>query len=275
MTTRTVAVHGGTGTQGSVIARRLGAAGWRIRPLDSRAVNLTDVDSVVRAYDGVDAVVAQLPLVFDPVAVTYAETLLAALAKAGVPRAVFNPGMALPPVPVGVPYVDARVLLAQRLPAAVDIASVTGPAGPYLENVTQPWSRRRISERGQLAYPLPATAPVPWVTLDDIGDAVAAALDQPRPPAVTVLAGPHAVTGDRLAAAVGAAAGRDVRWTPLTPTEYEHLLTPVVGAAAAAGVASVYEQMAAGPPPPPPPTGVLRLAPTTVEEWATRQDWTT
>lgn len=274
MTIKTLAVHGATGTQGSIIARRLRAAGYEIRPLDSRSVDLTDIDSVVRAYSSIDAAVVQLPQLFDPVVLTYAETLLAALAKAHIGRAVFNPGMVLPPASVGAPYVDARVALAQRLPAAVDVASVIGPAGPYLENLFQPWLTRRIRERGELAYPLPGAVPLPWVTLDDIGDTIAAALGEDRPPAVRLLAGPQAVTGDQVAAAVGAAAGREVRWVQLALAEFRQLLTPVLGAAAAAGTVALYEQAAAAPPPPPPAVEILRLAPTTVEQWAARQDWT-
>ncbi|GAA3443855.1 SDR family oxidoreductase [Planomonospora venezuelensis] len=273
MTSKTVAVHGATGVQGSHIARRLRAAGYEVRPLDTRSADLTDPHSLVRAYGSAGAVVVHLPLVFAPVAVAYAETLLTALAKAGIARAVFNPGMALPPEPVGVPYVDARIMLARRLPDAVGKASVIGPAGTYLENLLMPWSVRRVREEGEVAYPLPAGAPMPWVTLDDVGDAVAAALGEDHPAAVSVLAGPP-ITGERVAAAVGAAAGRQTRWNEVTPEEYRRLLEPVLGGDAAAGVAEVYRQAAAAPPPPPPPAGILRPAPTTVERWAARQDWT-
>src|SRR5688572_24320161 len=132
--TSTITLHGATGTQGRHIAARLRAAGHTVRPLDSRAVDLTDVDSVVNAYAAADAVVVQLPLVFDPTAHVHAQTVLAALAKAGVTRAVFNPGMTLPPQPVGVPFVDARITLAQGLVGG-GTGAVVGPAGPYLENL--------------------------------------------------------------------------------------------------------------------------------------------
>ncbi|GIH75676.1 hypothetical protein Plo01_21050 [Planobispora longispora] len=268
-----VAVHGASGTQGSRIARRLRAAGHRIRPLDSRSADLTDTAALLRAYDGADAVVVQLPQVFDPVAVAQAEAVLTALGKADVPRAVFNPGMPLPPAPVGAPFVDARVLLGDRLPERVDRASVVGPAGPYLENLLQPWSVRRLRERGELAYPLPPQAPVPWATLDDLGDVVAAVLADARPPARLVVSGPEPVTGDRLAAAVAAATGLPVGYTQVDPAEYGRLIEPVMGAAAAAGIAGIYAQSAAAPPPPI-PDGLLRPGTTTVEEWAARSDWT-
>ncbi|GAT68524.1 hydroxylase [Planomonospora sphaerica] len=267
-----VAVHGATGTQGSHIARRLRAAGYDVRPLDSRSLDLADADSIVRAYGSADAAVVQLPLVFGPAALTHAETLLTALAKAGPSRVVFNPGMALPPEPVGVPYVDARVLLARRLPGAVETASVIGPAGMYLENLLMPWSVRRVAQEGELAYPLPAEAPASWTALDDLGDAVAALLREDAPAAVGLLSAPP-LTGDQVAAEVAAAAGRDVRWVHLDPAEYGRLIAPVIGDAAAAGVAAVYEQAAAAAPPPPPPAGILRPAPTGVREWAARQRW--
>jgi uncharacterized protein YbjT (DUF2867 family) len=270
MTILTVAVHGAGGTQGTHIVRRLAAAGLTARPVRSAATNLTDVDALVRAYAGADAVVLQLPLVFGPAVRTYAETALAALAKAGVARAVFSPGMALPPDPVGVPFVDARVLLARHLSGAVGVASMIGPAGTYLENLTQPWSVRLIRDSGELAYPLPAAVPVPWLALDDLGDAIAAALTADHPPAVAALAGPQALTGDELAAVVGAAAGRPVRYRQVSPAEYESLLATVLDAEAAAGVAAAYAQE----PGPPPPAAVVRFAPTTAERWAARQDWT-
>lgn len=272
MTRMIIAVHGATGTQGSHIARRLRAAGHQIRALNSASAELTDAGSLLRAYDGAHAVVVQLPQVFDPIAITQAESVLTALGKAGVPRVVFNPGMPLPPGPIGAPFVDARVLLADRLPEQVGSASVIGPAGPYLENLVQPWSVRRVRESGGLVYPLPERAPVPWVTLDDLGDVIAATLTDDRPPARLVVAGPEPVTGDRLAAAVAAAAARPVRYEQVEPAEYGRLIEPVMGAKAAAGVADVYEQASAAPPPPL-PADLLRLGTTTVEEWAVRHDW--
>jgi uncharacterized protein YbjT (DUF2867 family) len=216
----TVAVHGATGTQGAAISDRLHSAGFDVRPLASRSVDLADADSLVAAYSGVDSVVVQLPLVFDEVALTYAEAIVRALATAKIERAVFNPNSLLPLAPVGDPFVDARVALARQLPSAVEHASVIGPASLYLENILQPWSIRRIVEHGELAYPAAGQIPAPWVSLDDIGDAIAAALRPDAPPAMTALTGPVPITGDQFAAAVGAAAGRQVRWVQLPLDEF-------------------------------------------------------
>jgi uncharacterized protein YbjT (DUF2867 family) len=266
-----VAVHGATGTQGNAIATGLEAAGLVVRPLSSRTVDLADVDSIVTAYTGVDAVVVQLPVLFDPAVLDHADRILAALAKAGVHRAVFNPATALPPTPIGVPFIDARVQLAGRLPSIVDRAAVVGPASVYLENIVQPWSLRRIAERGELMYPLPAETPVPWLALADLADAIAKALLADTPAPVTYLAGPEALTGPELAAAIASAAGRPVRWVHTPPAEYRDLLTPMLGGEAAAGIAAAYD----GPPPPPVPAHLRQIGTTTAHRWAATQHWPT
>jgi hypothetical protein len=90
----------------------------------------------------VDAVVLQLPLVFDDTAVTQARTVLAALEKAAVRRVVFNQSAGVPEVPIGVPYVDARVLIAAELQNAVETVAVVVPAATYAENLTAPGQPR-------------------------------------------------------------------------------------------------------------------------------------
>ena len=267
MTTNTVAVHGASGTQGSALANRLRAAGYQIRPLTSRSIDLTDIESLVHAYRHADAVVVQLPLVFDPVALSYAETVLAALEKASVRRAMLNTGGPLPSEPVGVPYVDARWLLADRLPEAVESAWIFGPGGPYLENLLQPWSMRRVRERGELVYPLPGTLALPWVTLDDIGDAMAAALSGVWETRVNLLSGPQPIAGNMIAEAVAAAADRQVRWVQATPDEYQPLLATVIGADAAANVIAHAAALTVAP------AEMVRPGPTTIKQWALRHDW--
>ncbi len=273
MTTKTIAVHGATGAQGAAISGRLAAAGWVVRPLNSRNADLSDIDSLVSAYTGADAVLVQLPLLFEPIVVRYAETILGALTKAGIEQAVFNPATGLPPEPIGVPFIDARVHLMRELPGAVAYGTTIGPAGRYLENLLQPWSIRRITQDGVVAYPLRAGVPDEWVSLDDIGDRIAESLASGTESGVTLATGPAAVTGDELAAAVGAAVGRPVRWVQVPPAEYGRLMAPVIGETAAEAVAGIYEQAAAAPPPPLPAELVWRTT-TTPAQWAARQDWT-
>lgn len=284
MKTSTVTVHGATGTQGAAIVRGLLAAGHRVRGVvrtspalhpDAEPVqaDLLEPDSLAAAYTGADAVIVQLPLVFTDLAVRQAEAVLAGLRKAGVERVVFNTGTVLPPAPIGVPFVDARVLLSAELTRGVEAATVVAPARQYMENLVAPWSAPLV-RAGELAYPLPRELPVPWVALDDLGSTVADLIVATTPPPLRIVAGPQALTGDEVAAELSAVLGHAVRWNSISPNAYREMLTPHLGAEAAEGIAAVYT-----PPPPGAPTApepdpsVLETGATELRDWAARQDW--
>jgi uncharacterized protein YbjT (DUF2867 family) len=279
MSDHTVVVHGATGTQGAAIVRSLRAAGHPVRAVARRprpsadpgvepfAADLLDLDGLAAAYTGAAAVVVQLPLDFAADAVRQAGTVLAALAKAGVPRAVFNTAGGIPPAePIGVPFVDARVRLAAGLSGAVPVASVVGPASTYLENLSAAWSGPIVHGHGELRYPLPEDLPNPWLAAGDLGAAVVELLTAPA--TTRLVAGPAALTGPEVAAGIEAATGRPVRWRTITPAEYARMLAPHLGEAAAAGIAAAYEQ-----PAPPPDPALVVPGPTTVRAWAAGQDW--
>jgi uncharacterized protein YbjT (DUF2867 family) len=279
MTPTTVVLHGATGTQGRAILGRLLAAGHHVRAVsrDPRpatepavqavAADLLDLDALTAAYTGAHAVVVQLPLDFTADAVRRAGTVLAALAKAGVQRAVFNTGGGLPPAaPIGVPFVDSRVRLAAGLPDAVRHATVLGPAGPYLENLVAPWSRSLIRDGGELRYPLPAEAPIPWAAAADLGTEIAAQTLAAEPVPARIVAGPAPLTGPELAARIATGIGRPVSWRTISPDEYARMLTPHLGVTVAEGIAAAY----ANPAPPPDPA-LLTHGETTPAAWAAQQ----
>jgi uncharacterized protein YbjT (DUF2867 family) len=200
--------------------------------------------------------------------------VLTALRKAGVARAVFNINGPLVREPVGIPYLDARAALTTRLADSVGAASVVGPAATYLENLSAPWSAPLV-RAGELVYPVPAEAPLPWLALDDLAAVIAELIVAPDPPALQVVAGPEALTGHQAAAELGAALGREVRWSTLSPGEYERMLTPHLGAETAAGVAAFYTPPTSETPPAPvPDSAIVRFGATTLRQWAAQQNWT-
>ncbi|TQM28649.1 NAD(P)H-binding protein [Nocardia bhagyanarayanae] len=287
MNSSTVIVHGATGTQGAAIVRGLLAAGHRVRGVvrtapaalhpDAEPVraDLLEPGSLAAAYTGADAVIVQLPLVFTDHAVRQAEAVLAGLRKAGVERVVFNTGTVLPPGPIGVPFVDARVLLSAELIQGVEAATVVAPARQYMENLVAPWSAPLV-RAGEVAYPLPRELPVPWVALDDLGSTVADLITATTPPPLRIVAGPQALTGDEVAAELSAVLGHPVRWNSISPEAYRAMLAPHLGAEAAEGIAGVYTPPPPGAPTPPEPDpSVLVTGTTSLRDWAARQDWRT
>jgi uncharacterized protein YbjT (DUF2867 family) len=272
-----IAVHGATGTQGSAVVRRLIDEGHEVRaiarnPRDPQGVaaDLQDVEALAAAYAGVDAVVLQLPLVFEAKAMAQAESVLQALGKAGVPRVVLNPGGSVPPKePIGVPFVDARVLLWTELPNVVADVALVGPVATYAENLAAPWSAPLVAA-GEVHYPLPAEAPIPWVTVDDVAAAIAERATEAGA-TVQLIAGPADLTGAQVAEEIGAVIGSDVRWRTIATAEYEQLLRPYLGATTAAGIAASYEPSTPGPNP---DSAMIRRGTTTLRQWAIQQHWT-
>jgi uncharacterized protein YbjT (DUF2867 family) len=287
MSNSTIVVHGATGAQGAPVLSRLLEAGHRVRAAvrdtgsaglhpDTEPVfaDLLDSSSLTAAYEGADAVVVHLPLEFAADrAVAQAESVLRALSDAKVPRVVFNSGALLPAQPVGVPFVDARVHLAACLTQITSSATVISPAATYMENLGAPWSAARVLA-GELAYPLPAALPVPWVALDDLAAAIVDVLAAPSPPPLQVVAGPAALTGDQAAAELTAALDHPIQWRTIEAAEYERMLAPYLGAETASGIAAAYAPPPPGAPPRPgPDPSVIRVGTITLKQWATLHDW--
>jgi uncharacterized protein YbjT (DUF2867 family) len=281
--TLTVAVHGPAGAQGRPVLDALARRGHRARAVSRRAVpgvpharsDLLDVDALARAYDGVDGVLVVLPGgAPDDVALQQAGSVLAALRAAGVPRAVFNPGGAVWEERTGLPFVDARTLVAQGLADAVPVAALVGPAGGYLENLSEGHVGRRVAARGELAQPAPADAVEVRVAARDVADAVVDALEAARPAARTVVHGPEALDGVRVASALGAHLGREVRWVHVDVEEHLRGIAASFGPQYAANLRRLYGAGADVPPPAPLPAGSVELiGSTSLDAWLPTQAW--
>ncbi|MDA0163897.1 NmrA family NAD(P)-binding protein [Solirubrobacter ginsenosidimutans] len=270
--TKTIAVHGATGSQGAPVADAFIAAGHVVRPLTrATGADLLDRASLEAAYAGADAVVLHLPIVYDERVVAMADNAARAVEAAGVRHLVLNTGGPAPGEKTGVPFLDARVHAAA---ADVPLVTVLLPTA-YMENLSAPWSAERLVRDGVVAYPLPAEAPMPWVATADVAAAAVRAVED----AVTgwfALPGVP-VTGHEVAAQLGAVLDRELRWEPIAPREFGERLRPFLGDHAAEGTATVYEMLAAAPRGPAPDPAAARealgWAPRSVAEWASEVSW--
>ena len=253
--TKTIAVHGATGSQGAPIAAAFVAAGHLVRPLTrATGADLMDRASLEAAYAGADAVVLTLPIVYDERALAMAAHAARAAEVAGVRQFVLNTSGPIPPERTGVPFRDARLIASE---AGVPVVTVLAPTA-YLENLSAPWSAERIVRDGVIAYPLPAEAPMAWVATADVGVAAVRAVDHAVAGWFALPGNPY--TGHELAAELGEALDLTLRWEQITPREFGERLRPHLGDHAADGTAAVYEFMASAPKPPAPDPGPAMAA---------------
>jgi len=253
-----VALHGATGTRGRPVARRLLEDGHDVRAVVRRpgraagcrpaAADLLDARSLAGAYAGADAVVVRLPAVFDDRAWRMARCVVAAVHGAQVQRVVVDTGCALPAAPTGLPYLDARRALVETLAHGPCDVAVVQPVAPAMED---------LAVRDGVV--VCTAAALPYIALDDVAGEIAAALRDGRS---RLVCGPRAWTGPEVAAVLGDAAGRPVRWRTVAPVQ--------PGDAAAGGFARVHAALARTPAPDP---ALLRVGTTDLVTWARRQAW--
>lgn len=259
-------VLGASGAQGGAVAHRLLSNGHRVRgagrgttappryarfgaAYDHATVDLADASAVSRAFEGITRASVTLPMVYGERAVARLVANVADAARAaGVRRLVLNTGNRLPDAPEATAeaFTTRRAAAGALLDSGVPAVVLRPPV--YLENLRAPWVAERVATEGVLAYPLPAHAPVAWLAHADLAAATEAALTADGVPGTSLdLGGAEAVTGDELAARLGAALGRDVVYRALDPDAFEAALAPVAGPEAAAAVAATYRWAARDP----------------------------
>lgn len=187
----TVLITGATGTQGGAVLRGVLAAGrHRVVALvrdpsaeraqalaalgaELRTGDLDDEDSLVAAFDGVDAVYA----VTTPFAagadaeVAQGESIVAAAERAALPWLVLASVAAADRADV--PHFLSKARIERRLAASSVPWTVVAPSYFY-ENVAG--ASRAARGSGTLSLPLPADVPLHQVALEDLAGVVAAIL---------------------------------------------------------------------------------------------------
>lgn len=266
-----VLTFGTTGAQGSGLVAAVEARGaTAVRAGRSGGdvhADLTDVESVLAAAVGVDAVALHVPLgLGSPDGARAVLGAIGALRDRGLPVSV-NLGSPVPPQGAPDPF-GVRPLADAVLATGAVVVTPTA----YLENHAAPWALGSIA-RGELVYPRPAGDVLAWIAAADVGSAAVAALAVDAGGELLTLAGPAALTFEALAAEIGLGLGRAVRFRRITAPEYGDLLRPVLGDGAAAGVEAAYGAMPEGPNPLMAPDATatwarLGMTPTSAQDWA-------
>lgn len=251
-------VYAATGEQGRPVAQELLRRGERVRVMvrhPERAGVLQDAevltgdvmnpDDVARAFGGVTRLSLTLPLAVDPIGT--ARTALEAASRAGVRRVVLNTSGQTPGTPTGSPMLDYRLALEETMRASGLNHVILRPTA-YLQNLLGPWTLPRIAGEGVLAYPVPDDHRISWFAAEDLGPITAAALEKTDVDGVLNVGGAEAVTGPELAAALGEATGRPVRYEAQTPEAFGAMMGQIMGPEMGAAATEAYRSTWRGAP---------------------------
>ena len=259
MTGRTVVVAGATGMQGQPIVEALIAGGSDVRALTRQAApdlpqgavaakgDLGDAGSLRAAFDGADALVLLLPLIFDEAQVAgYARNVVEAARAAGLRRVVFDTSALVPDAPVGVPAVDVKRAAEDVLRAADLDLTVIRPT-IYMGNLAAPWTAPGIVAERTIAYPLADHVRCAWIAWEDAAACVAAALADDATIGRTYdVGGPEALDGAGVAAAFETAHGAPHSYVAVPLDAFEAGLGQAIGPEAGREIATLYRWLNAG-----------------------------
>ncbi len=293
----TTLILGATGDQGQPLVRRALAAGLAVRAgtrqpdafpaladvTPVRAV-LTEAESIAAAAQGARAILMHLPFTFDRAEARAMGAAIAQGAKAArVERIVFHTSCVVMDEDLGIDGHDGRRDIEAAL-AASGVPTTFLRSTVFMENMIRPWVKPAIVRHGVFAYPAGPELRISFVTLEDVAEAMVRALRVGLPERV-LLGGPEALTGDMVAERLSAATGRPIRFQSLSPDEFARRMSLLVTGSVEVEKGGLYDRMAEfyrwyNRTEPSPlvadleaSTAALGRRPTTLLDWARRQDW--
>ena len=209
---KTILILGGTGKTGRRVADRLTALGHPVR-IGSRsadpAFDWEDPTTWADALDGIDAVyVTYYPDLAAPGAADAIRAFADQAVASGVRQLVLLSGR-------GEPEAQRSEEIIQGYP--VDWTIVR--SSMFSQNFDEYFLVDAVRS-GVVAFPAGAT-PEPFIDVDDIADVVTAALTEDgHSGQIYEVTGPRLLTFEEAIDTISAAAGREIRYVPITPDEY-------------------------------------------------------
>ena len=296
-----IMVLGATGDQGHPLLTRLLASGMtpvaalrntaalaktEFAGVETVEADLYDMQSMIAAAKGMDAIAAHLPFVFDlDLAKKLGDNIAAAARANGVKKIVFNTSCYVADFDNGDPAHDGRRYIEQ---AIVDSGSDYAIFEPkvFMDNMIRSWNKPSIVNNGIFAYPAKPDLKISWISVDDVAAFMVEALARDDLPSGRyAIGGPEALVGDEVAARLSKAANKPVAFKSLSPDEFASAMSMLVTGSADVQPHSIYDGMssfyrfynAQTPSPLIADTQAMALLfrhrPLSIDEWAAKQDW--
>ncbi len=295
-----VLIYGATGDQGELQLPPLREAGYRIRAAvrdpDSHDARFANVERVHAEYEhassleaasrGIDAVLLNMPFIFDrDLALRYGQRVVDAAKRAGVRLIVFNTSAYVADHEIGLSAHDGRVAIEAAIRNS-GIAYVILRPVVFMDNMIRPWEKPSIIEKGIFAYPAAPSLKISWVALADVAQYMVKALISPKSwNRSFVVGGPEILVGDEVAQRLSQALRRPIRFNSITPDEFARSMSKLITGSDQVEPDSIWDRMGqfygwynAQPTSPliadiAALTDALPIKPTSLVEWAARQNW--
>jgi uncharacterized protein YbjT (DUF2867 family) len=297
-----VSVIGATGRQGLAQIRQLLLAGHDVRALsrsadpylgdtnaeiEKRQIDIYDPATYVAAMEGSDAVFYNHPLQAREDRATLVAKVGLASVEAGSKRFVWNTSSWIPDKPGEAFTYAGNTAAINALWRAGVPATVFGSV-LFMDNLLTNWARPFIVHESRYVYPHKPDLGANWISLDDVGKIMIAALERPDLEGAWMnIGGPERILPSQVAQILSRVFGREIKYDPCSPAEFGDLLVAALGDSMpeenrvpfSAGIAAFYEYNNNAPTKPFSVNfdyvqeRLPEIEFETLEQWAARQDW--
>jgi len=252
-----VLVYGGTGAQGGAVAHALlakgheayvlsrdGSKGKQLEEAGAKIVigNTNDLDSLIEASKGMDAISLMTPIFTDVNPGDTAKNALKAAQEAGVGFIVWNTSGQAPDVETGNPLLDHQkdttALLAKSGLKYIKLIPTI-----YAENLLGPYTAPFVAKENKLTYPAPEDMEINWLPMVDLGNITVAALEKPELSGNTYFIGStERLNGTGLATAFSEGLGSSIKYEVMPTKQFAQILNETFGPGAGDSVAKDYKR---------------------------------
>lgn len=252
-----VLVYGGTGAQGSAVVRALlakghqpvvlsrdGNKGKELEEAGAKTIigNTNDVDSLIAASKGVDAISLMTPLFTDVLPGVAAENAIKAAQDAGVDFIVWNTSGQAPEIETGNPLLDHQKATTAFLKNS-GLKYIKLIPTIYAENLLGPYTAPFVAQQNKLTYPTPADMEINWMPMVDLGNITVAALEKPELSGNTyTIASTERLNGASLADAFSQGLGKSIIYEVMPTQQFGEILDKAFGPGSGEAVAKDYQR---------------------------------
>jgi uncharacterized protein YbjT (DUF2867 family) len=239
-----ILTYGSTGSQGSPVAHHLLAAGHDVRVVvrdtDKAADlaqagaevfggDLTSPASLTGPSNGVDAVFLMIPFGAQGDPLQLATNAINAAKDGGAKLLVFLASGHTPSEPTGIPMFDFRTVIENHVANSAMPSIILRP-GVYMENFLGPWCHPSVQHANAVAYPHRKGMSASWITSQDVGALVTAAITKPELAGKRyTIGGPDALSGSQIAEAFTNALQRPITYNPIDPADFGNTMSQFMG----------------------------------------------
>lgn len=252
-----VLVYGGTGAQGSAVARALlakghqpfilsrdGSKGKELEDAGAKLVigNSNDLKSLVAASKGMDAISLMTPIFTDVLPSTTAENAIKAAQEAGVGFIVWNTSGQAPDMETGNPLLDHQKATTELFVKS-GLQYIKLVPTIYAENLLGPYTVPFVAKENKLTYPAPAEMEINWLPMQDLGSITVAALEKPELSGNTyAIASTERLNGAGLAEAFSKGLGKAIQYEVMPTKQFGEILNEAFGPGSGDAIAKDYQR---------------------------------